>query len=152
MMFYHCLKFLLFACTLISCNDAARKEEAQEADSATSSTVQRDTAAITDIPDSMDPYIIGGDKLTKITDTLGVKMYIYTIKPGDTSTLHSHPDHLVYVIQGGKAEINFEGQGTQVMELKTGDGFISGPVSDAGKNIGTTTIKLLVADIHRPRN
>lgn len=152
MMFYHCLKFLLFACTLISCNDAARKEEAQEADSATSSTEQRDTAAITNIPETMDPYIMGGEALTKITDTLGVKMYVFTLKPGDSAAMHSHPDHLVYVIQGGKLEVSFQGQGSQVMDFKPGDGFVSGPVSDAVKNTGKTTIKLLVADIHRPRN
>jgi hypothetical protein len=37
------------------------------------------------------------------------------------------------------------------MDLKTGTGFVSGPLSNAGKNIGNTSIKLLVTDIYRPR-
>ena len=151
-MFCHGILFLLLTCTVISCIDTSTRGEKEEADSTTTAIEQRDTVAITSIPETMDPYVIGGDALTKISDTLGVKMYLFTLKPGDSAAMHSHPDHLVYVLEGGKAEIYFQGQGAQVMEFKSGDGFVSGPLSDAGKNIGTTTIKMLVADIHRPRN
>lgn len=151
-MFCHGILFLLLTSTVISCIDTSTRGEKEEADSTTTAIEQRDTVAITNIPETMDPYVIGGDALKKISDTLGVKMYLFTLKPGDSAALHSHPDHLVYILEGGKAEISFQGQGTQVMEFKTGDGFVTGPISDAGKNIGTTTIKMLVADIHRPRN
>lgn len=151
-MFCHGILLFLFSFLVFSCNDTSEKDEKQEADSTTTAIEQRDTVAVTNIPETMDPYVIGGDALTKITDTLGVKMYVFTLKPGDSATMHSHPDHLVYVIQGGKLDVSFQGQANQVMDLKPGDGFVSGPVSDAVKNIGKSTIKMLVADIHRPRN
>ncbi len=78
-------------------------------------------------------------------------MYEFTLKPGDSAALHTHPDHSIYVLQGGKLAVTFQGSGRQIMDLKTGTGFISGPLSDAGKNIGTTTVRLLVTDIYRPR-
>jgi hypothetical protein len=37
------------------------------------------------------------------------------------------------------------------MELKAGVGFVACPLTDAAKNIGETTIKLLLTEIHRPR-
>jgi hypothetical protein len=82
---------------------------------------------------------------------LNMKMYEFTLKPGDSAAIHAHPDHTVYVLQGGKLSISFNSAAPQEMVLKTGDGFISPSLTDAGKNIGTTTIKLVVTDIYRPR-
>ena len=75
----------------------------------------------------------------------------FTKKPGDTAVMHAHPDHTVYVLQGGKLAVTFKGMGRQIMELKTVTGFISGSLSDALKNVGSTTVTLLVTDIYRPR-
>ena len=65
--------------------------------------------------------------------------------------VHVHPDHTVYVLQGGTLAVTFNKVDRRMLELKPGDGFVSGSLSDAGKNIGTTTVKLLVTDIYRPR-
>lgn len=99
----------------------------------------------------MEPLTVGAQFSKKLGDTLNIKMYEFTVKPGDSAALHTHPDHTVYVLQGGKLAITFQGVGRQKLDLKTGTGFISGPVSDTGKNIGNTTVKLLVTDIYRPR-
>lgn len=34
-------------------------------------------------------------------DTLGIKMYIGTMEPSDSVAWHFHPDHPVYVMEGG---------------------------------------------------
>ena len=78
-------------------------------------------------------------------------MFMVTIKPGDTATLHSHPDHTVYVIEGGELAVTFQGQQRQIMKMQKGMGLVGGPLSDAAKNIGKTTIKLLMTHIYRPR-
>ena len=99
----------------------------------------------------MEPLTVGAKFSKKLSDTLGVKMYEFTMKPGDSASLHTHPDHAVYVLQGGKLAVTFQGMGRQIMDLKPGMGFVSGSLSDAGKNIGNTTVKLLIMDIYRPR-
>ena len=99
---------------------------------------------------AMEPLMVGAKFSKKIADTLNVKMYEFTMKPGDTATIHTHPDHAVYVLQGGKLAVTFQGSGRQILDLKPGMGFINGALSDAGKNIGNTTVKLLVTDIYRP--
>ena len=102
---------------------------------------------------AMDPVKVEANVLSRIlADTLGVKFYELMIKPGDSVGLHSHPDHLVYVIDGGFVELkNKEGKATPT-EFKTGMGVMTGPDIHSGKNTGTTTIKMVVADIYRPRS
>jgi len=100
---------------------------------------------------AMEPLTVRAQICKLLHDILGIKMYEFTLKPGDSAALHAHLDHTVYVLQGGKALISFNGTAPQEMELKTGMGFISPSLKDYGKNIGTTTIKLVVTDIYRPR-
>jgi hypothetical protein len=134
----------------ISCNNTATTLETNDMDK-TLVASNTDTSAMPPYDPAMDAYNVGGEAIKKLGDTLGVKMYEFTAKPGDSAALHSHPDHAVYVLQGGKLAVTFQGKGRQIMDLKTGTGFIGGPLSDAGKNVGNTTVKLLIVDIYRPR-
>jgi quercetin dioxygenase-like cupin family protein len=135
---------------LFSCSESANKTEKNDMDT-TAATTNSDTSSMPAYDPAMDPLTVGAKFSKKLGDTLGIKMYEFTIKPGDSAAIHNHPDHIVYVLQGGKLLISFNGAAPQEMNLKTGTGFISPQLSDAGKNIGTTTIKLVVADIYRPR-
>ena len=99
---------------------------------------------------AIDAFTLGGSSIQKLADTLGMKMFIATMKPGDSATLHSHPDHTVYVLEGGELAVTFQGGARQIMKLEKGMGFVGGPFSDAAKNTGKTTVKLLMTHIYRP--
>jgi hypothetical protein len=135
---------------LIGCKESATTSGEKDRDT-TSALANGDTASMPAYDPAMDPITVGAEFSEKLSDTLNIKMYAFTLKPGDSAALHTHPDHAVYVLEGGKLAVTFQGTGRQIMDLKTGMGFISGPISDAGKNVGNTTIKLLVTDIYRPR-
>ena len=81
-------------------------------------------------------------------------MFETWVKPGELAPLHRHPDHGVYVLQGGRAMLyskDFPGaEKGMAVEFKTGDGLVNGPITDSARNIGNTTIKLLELDVHRP--
>ena len=49
----------------------------------------------------------------------------------------------LYIKEAGKVD---------TLTFPTGMALINGPLSDSGRNVGSTTIKLLVADIYGPRN
>jgi quercetin dioxygenase-like cupin family protein len=100
---------------------------------------------------TIDAFTLGGASIQKLADTLGIKMFIMTMKPGDTAKLHSHPDHTVYVLEGGELAVTFQDGTRQIMKMQKGMGFIGGPLSDAAKNTGKTTVKLLMTHIYRPR-
>lgn len=136
---------------LISCNQSASTSEKNNADTSAIAT-SSDTSTMPPYDPAMEPLTVGAKFSKKLGDTLGVKMYEFTVKPGDSWALHSHPDHTVYVLQGGKMALFIQAAGKQdTLTFPTGMALISGPLSDSGRNIGNTTIKLLVQDIYRPR-
>jgi hypothetical protein len=79
-------------------------------------------------------------------------MYEVALKPGDSIALHTHPDHTIYILQGGKAAFYIQGVGRDTGVVQAGEGWIGGPITDIVKNIGNTTIKWLEVAICRPRN
>ena len=146
------IRFLTFVSVLflISCNQPTTTSEKKDNDT----TQVASTTDATPMPaydPAMDPLTVGAQSSKLLHDTLGIKMYEYTLKPGESAAFHAHPDHTTYVLQGGKALISLNGAAPQEKELKTGMGFISPSLKHYGKNIGTTTIKLVVTDIYRPR-
>lgn len=100
---------------------------------------------------AMDPLIVGAAFSKVLGDTLNMKMFEVTLKPGDSVANHTHPDHSFYVIEGGKIEVTIQGMEKQIMDLKPGMGWIGGPITDFGKNVGNTTVKWIETDVYRPR-
>jgi hypothetical protein len=136
---------------LIACNEPATTSEKNEKDT-TPVVSNSDASPMPAYDPAMEPLTVGAKMSKKLGDTLGVKMYEFTAKPGESWALHTHPDHMVYVLQGGKMALYMREMGRQdTLTFPTGMALISGPLSDSGRNIGNTTIKLLVADIYRPR-
>lgn len=145
-----CILVLITVLLLAGCNEPATTTEKKDTDSTAVST-NIDTSGMPAYDPAMDPLTVGAQFSKKLHDTLNIKLYESILKPGDSAALHTHPDHTVYVLQGGTLAVGFNGAASQLMELKTGMGFISGYLSDIAKNVGTTTVKMVIADIYRPR-
>lgn len=135
--------FVLVTFVLLSCDQGAKKDTPASAVKAGTTTFNYVAA--------MDPLNVEAANVTnKFGDTLGIKFYEVSIKPGDTAMLHMHPDYTLYIAEGGTLRITPKDGQAQTVEFKTGSGFIFPEGAHAGKNIGTTTIKLVVTDIYRP--
>ena len=101
---------------------------------------------------SMDATTISGYPARVLADSLGIKPYEFLAMPGDSIPLHMHPDHVIYVIEGGKARINPKGAESTVVDFPAGACFVFGPETHSAKNIGTTNLKLLIVHVYRPRS
>jgi hypothetical protein len=147
----HCFCVLISVLFLIACNEPATTTEKNEKDTA-SIVTNDDTPSMPAYDPAMDPLTVGPQFSKKLRDTLNIKMYEFTVKPGESWALHTHPDHTVYVLQGGKMALFVQATGKQdTLTFPTGMSLISGPLTDSGRNIGNTTLKMLVQDIYRPR-
>lgn len=71
-----------------------------------------------------------------------------TFQPGDTTDMHHHPDHMVYVLKGGKAKVTSEGK-TQEMDLPEGAAFFLKEQDHQVTNIGNSVVDMLVVEIKR---
>jgi quercetin dioxygenase-like cupin family protein len=68
---------------------------------------------------------------------------------GETAPWHSHPDHITYALNDGKLEITDKGKATVVADLKAGQAMYLPAVTHMAKNIGTTTLKLVVTELKK---
>lgn len=82
-----------------------------------------------------------------ILDNEKVRVMQVEFAPGEVAPWHQHPGHVVYVLAGGKLEITDKGKEAQVMDLNEGDAMYLPAVTHMAKNVGTTTIRLLVTEI-----
>jgi beta-alanine degradation protein BauB len=96
---------------------------------------------------AQDPLKVGPNIYKKILENDRVRMLVVTFAPGDSIAMHSHPDHAVYAVTGGKLRVTTSDGKTQVADLKAGDPIWFPAVSHAAKNIGTTPLKLLVVEL-----
>jgi len=140
---------LLLAIFFVACNDTATIDNKMATTDSTAVT-DKDTSSMPVYDAAMDPLKVEAAFAKVLGDTLNIKMYEVAFKPGDSALIHTHPDYTLYVLQGGKIAISADA-GRQVMDLKAGMGVIFGSITHSAKNIGNTTIKLLVHDIYRPR-
>ena len=77
-----------------------------------------------------------------------VRVLNVTFKPGDKAVMHHHPDHVVYVLEGGKMKLTSQGK-TDIFDLKTGDAIFLNAQSHEAENIGQTTLDLLVVELKK---
>jgi beta-alanine degradation protein BauB len=77
-----------------------------------------------------------------------VRVLTVTFKPGDKAKMHHHPDHVVYVLEGGKMKLTSQGK-IDILELKGGDTVFLNAQNHEAENIGQTTLELLVVELKK---
>jgi beta-alanine degradation protein BauB len=83
-----------------------------------------------------------------LSENAKVRVVELVAKPGDVAKLHSHPDHVVYVVRGGMASLTSDGK-TQEIELKAGTATFFNATQHEMKNAGTTTVDLIIVEIKK---
>jgi quercetin dioxygenase-like cupin family protein len=69
--------------------------------------------------------------------------------PGDKSAWHSHPDYLVYVIEGGTSKMTTKDGKTKTTEFKKGQTLWLDATTHETQNIGKTKIHLLLIELKK---
>jgi quercetin dioxygenase-like cupin family protein len=96
---------------------------------------------------AQDPIVVGPDVYKLKLENERVRVLEVTFAPGASIATHSHPDHLAYCIDPGKIAITNADGKEQVLDLVAGQSVWIPAESHSAKNLGTTTIKLVVVEI-----
>jgi quercetin dioxygenase-like cupin family protein len=96
---------------------------------------------------AQDPLKVGPKIYRKLLENERVRMLEVAFAPGDSIGMHSHPDHAVYAVTGGKLRVTTSDGKTQVADLKAGDPIWFPAVIHGAKNIGATPLKLVVVEL-----
>ena len=76
-----------------------------------------------------------------------VRVMEVTFQPGDKIATHSHPDHLNYIVSGGKLRLSYEDGTSKEIAAETGQVIWIPAETHAGENIGDTEVRILVVEL-----
>ena len=94
----------------------------------------------------MDPMVIASNVYKLVAENERMRVLKTTFKPGATAKMHHHPQHMVYVLKGGKLRMVSEGK-TQELALEEGQAVFLAEQNHEATNIGDTTIDLIVVEM-----
>jgi quercetin dioxygenase-like cupin family protein len=95
---------------------------------------------------AQDPLKVAKNVYSLVMENDRVRVLEVKIKPGDKAAMHHHPDHVVYVLKGGKAKLTSSGK-TDVLEMKAGQAMFIKAQSHETENTGKTDIDLIVVEL-----
>ena len=97
---------------------------------------------------AQDPMKVAPNVYKKILfENEKVRVMQVEFSPGASIGWHSHPNHSLYAETGGKIEITEKGKSAMPMDIMDGTAFYMAAVTHMAKNVGTTTIKLIVTEM-----
>ena len=96
----------------------------------------------------LDPKDVAKNVYHFIMENERVRVFNVTFKPDEIAAMHHHPDHVVYVIKGGKMKLTSEGK-TDVLDLETGKAIFIKEQAHEAQNLGLSTIELLVVELKK---
>jgi beta-alanine degradation protein BauB len=102
---------------------------------------------------AQDPIKAAANVYKKVLlDNDQVRVLQVEFAPGDVAPCHQHPNHVIYALNNGKLEITDKGKPASVLEIKAGDTMYLAAVTHMAKNVGTTTLKLVVTELKPATN
>ena len=97
---------------------------------------------------AQDPLKVAPNAYKKVLlENERVRIMQVQITPGETIPWHHHPDHTIYALADGKIEITDKGKAPIIMDIKAGDAMYIPSVKKKKKNLGNTTMNLIVTEI-----
>lgn len=132
-----------------SCNESNQTDESESMDTTSRTNTANNNTPAYDTSRSV--TTISPNLYKTLADTLNIKVLQGTYKPGDSSIVHAHPDFALYVLQGGSVELTMTDGTKQNIEFKKDMAVVLPAASHSAKNIGKSTLKLIVVEVNRPR-
>lgn len=99
---------------------------------------------------AQDPAVVNAKTIhVKLENDL-VRVLEATLPPGAREAVHSHPAHVIYVLEGGKIR-NYAADGEVTDSvLKAGDVIYRDPLTHSAQNIGDTALHLILVELKKP--
>lgn len=141
------MKKIVLAAALAALTSCTEQREADNKVTAPEASTETNDAPVYD--PALDITKVAPDMYKLLHDTLNMRVLEATYKPGDSSAVHAHPDFAMYVLEGGTVRITGQDGKSQDVEFKKGAGMVLPADTHSAKNIGKTTLKLVVVEVSR---
>ncbi len=97
----------------------------------------------------MDTLKAAPDVYTLIMENERIRVLNVKFKPGQKAVMHSHPDHVIYVLKDGKLKISLPNGQSNEVDLKTGQAIWMQAGQHVAENIGNTEANNLVVELKK---
>lgn len=104
-------------------------------------------AALPLVAAAQDPTAVAPGVYKQTLDNERVRVFEVTFKKGASAAMHSHPDHLAYIVTGGTLELTLADGTRQVVEGKPGETFFLPAQAHSTRNIGNSTVRVVVTEL-----
>jgi len=98
--------------------------------------------------ESIDPMKVASNVYKFLNENDRVRVLEVYFKPRDVAKMHHHPEHVVYVVKGGKLRLTSEGK-TQDMDLTAGSVIFLNEQNHEAANVGSSDIDLIVFELKK---
>jgi len=95
---------------------------------------------------NLDPLNVASNVYRFVNENDRMRVLRVTFQPGDTAKMHHHPQHMAYVLKGGKARMTSENN-TRELVLEEGTAVFLDAQEHETTNIGDTVIDLIVVEL-----
>ena len=109
-------------------------------------------ALLTGFAFGQDPVKTDSDKYKVVQENERVRVLRYHDRPGDKTTMHVHPDLVLYAISPFRRRLTFPDGKTKELEFKAGDVVLLPAQKHVGENIGSTDTEVLIVELKEPRS
>jgi quinol monooxygenase YgiN/quercetin dioxygenase-like cupin family protein len=99
---------------------------------------------------AQDPVPLYPRNYTVLVENDRVRVMDFRLRRGDTEQFHSHPAHVLYVLEPFRIRFKLPGGGTAVREAKAGDVLFSEAVTHSPTNIGNTDAHGILIELKVP--
>ena len=97
---------------------------------------------------NLDPLVVASNVYRFLDENERVRVLEVVFKPGETAKMHHHPEHVAYVLKGGKIRMTAAGK-TDEIEMKAGSVVFLKEGDHEVTNIGNTDVDLLVVELKK---
>lgn len=100
--------------------------------------------------EAQDPLDVAPEMYRLLFENERVRVMEVTFQPGQSIKPHSHPDHYVYVAEGGKLRISHPDGTSMDAALNVGDVVWIPAETHWAENIGDSVVRLIVNELKEP--
>ena len=95
---------------------------------------------------NQDPLEVASNVYKLVNENDRMRVFRVTFQPGDTAKMHHHPQHMAYVLKGGKLNLSTASK-SQETELKEGSAVFLEAQNHEATNTGNTVVDLVVVEL-----
>lgn len=96
---------------------------------------------------AQDPLELAPGIYSLLFENEGVRVCDIRFKPGDKIEMHSHPNHLLYILSPGTIKLSYADGTSKEISAQAGQVLWSNAESHQSENIGTTEVHAIIVEL-----